>query len=144
MLLVLAATLMGLGMLYLNTPEQGKTHATKATSTLLVTGSLYGFALLWLSLHAALAAASLAVMISLLIYTAIGLVAYFFGKVHGQKGLGLYGGTVLGFVIARLLLVDMWRMPLSSRIVTFFVVGIFLMGTAFFGRRKAASSHTSR
>lgn len=138
-LLILAVILMGIGVFYARVSDQGKPHATPATSALLIVGSLYAFALLWLSLHAMFASEGFAVMIALLIYTIIGLVTYFFGRVHGKKGLGLYGGTLLGFVIARLLLVDIWDMPLTIRIITFFVVGILLMGTAFFGRGKAAS-----
>jgi uncharacterized membrane protein len=78
-------------------------------------------------------------MIALLVYTIVGLITYFFGRVHGKKELGLYGGTLLGCVIARLLLVDVWNMPLANRVVTFFVVGILLMSTAFFSRGKFPS-----
>ncbi len=139
-LLVLSGTLMALGLLYLDASKREKSPPTKVTSALLVLGSVYGFALLWLSLQATLYSHDLAVMVSLLVYTLIGLTAYFFGRVHGRKGLGLYGGTLLGCVIARLLLVDIWNMPLSSRFITFFVIGILLMSTAFFARGKKPAS----
>ncbi|MSR68074.1 DUF2339 domain-containing protein [Candidatus Peribacteria bacterium] len=139
-LLVLAATLMGLGLLFLFSSSTQKPHATNITSALFIVGSFYGFALLWLSLYAAISSHNLAVMISLFVYTLIGLIAYFFGRVHAMKGLGLYGGTLLGLVIARLLLVDVWHMPLSSRFITFFVIGTLLMSTAFFQRRKTFST----
>ncbi len=142
-LLILGTTLMSLGLLYLNTSSNKKIKATPATSALIIVGSLYYCALLWLSLHALLVSDDFAVMLSLLAYTLIGLVAYFFGKVHDRKGLGIYGGTLLGLVIARLLLVDIWNMPLSSRFITFFVVGILLMSTAFFTRGKSTSSQRS-
>lgn len=70
-----------------------------------------------------------AVMIALAIYTIAGIGAYFSGR-------RVYGGLLLGFVIARLLLVDVWRMELTGRIITFFLVGALLMSTAFLSRKK--------
>jgi hypothetical protein len=40
-------------------------------------------------------------------------------------------------VVARLLLVDVWSMELSGRVITFFVIGALLMSTAFLTKRKA-------
>ena len=77
-----------------------------------------------------------AVMVALFVYTVVGLIAHFFGRTHGIKALGVYGGVVLGFVIVRLFLVDVWNMVLAWRIVTFFVIGVLLMSTAFFGKKK--------
>lgn len=138
-LLMLAVILMGLGIFLRYMPDHKKPTDSPATNGLLVAGSLYAFGLIWLSLHAALDSNDLAVMIALLIYTLIGLITYFFGRVHGMKGLGVYGGSLLGCVIGRLFIVDIWNMPLANRVVTFFVVGILLMSTAFFGRGKVST-----
>lgn len=139
-LLVLGAALMALGLFYISSTDQDHPRTTPATSALVVVGSVYLYALLWLSLHALLVSDDIAVMISLLIYTVIGLITYFFGRVHGMRLLGIYGGILLGLVIARLLLVDIWNMSIASRFVTFFVVGILLMSTAFFGRDPSLAS----
>lgn len=108
----------------------------------LVAGSFYAYALLWKSLHATLLSSDTAVMFSLFVYTIIGLVTYFFGRTKNNKGLSMYGGVLLGLVIVRLLLIDIWNMELAGRIVTFFVIGILLMTTAFFGKKH--SSYPSR
>jgi len=141
-LLILSGTLMALGIIYLHTPRREEEVETHMTQALIVTGSLYGLAIIWLSLHALATSPNVAVMESLIIFTLIGLITYFFGRTKNKKGLNLYGGSLLGLVVARLLLVDIWDMPLSSRVITFFVVGILLMSTAFFGRGKT-SSHRS-
>lgn len=101
-----------------------------------IVGSGYVYLLLWLSLHAALASDDIAVMIALVVYTLCGLATHFYGKLHRRKGFEYYGGVVLGFVVARLLLVDVWDMELTGRIITFFLIGTLLVSTAFIGRKK--------
>ncbi len=141
-LLVLAILLMGLGIFYSNAGGKQQ-RVSDINRTLLVVGSVYAFGLVWLSLKALMENDDLAVMASLLIYTVVGLISYFFGQTHGKKGLGVYGGVVLGAVIARLLLIDVWNMPLAPRFITFFAIGILLMSTAFFRNKKKVSSPAS-
>jgi hypothetical protein len=53
----------------------------------------------------------------------------------GSKILRNYGGLLIGFVILRLLLVDIWDMEIGGRVIVFILVGILLMSTAFISRR---------
>jgi len=76
-------------------------------------------------------------MISLMVYTIIGLICYFYGLTNEKNGLRLYGGALVGFVVGRLLLVDVW---IAGRIITFFLIGTLLVGTAFLGRKKQNKS----
>jgi hypothetical protein len=46
------------------------------------------------------------------------------------------GGILLGGVVGRLLLVDIWQMALAGKIITFFVIGTLLISTAFIGKGK--------
>ena len=138
-LLVLGCVLMGIGVFFWNQRKEtkdGDAEAANLSGLLLIAGSLYFYALIWLSLHASMANDDTAVMASLAIYTVIGLVTHIYGKTNAQKGLMIYGGVMLGFVVARLLLVEVWRMELSGRIITFFLVGALLISTAFVGRKK--------
>jgi uncharacterized membrane protein len=75
-------------------------------------------------------------MIALVVYTLIGIITYFNGRARGSKGLVTYGGILLGLVVARLLFVDVWNMELTGRIITFFLIGALLIGTAFLGKRS--------
>jgi uncharacterized membrane protein len=74
------------------------------------------------------------------IYTIIGIISYLYGLAIGKRVLQLYGGTLIGFVVGRLLLVDVWRMELAGRIVTFFLIGALLVSTAFLGKKKKGPS----
>ena len=114
----------------------------KSTSTvLMVASSLYGYAILWLALPNIFGDA-IAVIVSLIIYTIIGLAFYIQGRIHDEKGKRVYGATLLGFVVLRLLFVDVWQMELAGKIITFFLVGALLMSTAFFGRPKHEQENT--
>lgn len=139
-LLILATAFLSLGAfsLYrLRGVEEEEPH--KLGAALLVIGSIYAYALIWLSLHAGLRNDSTAVMISLIIYTVIGLICYFYGLFKQHRGLRLYGGIIVGLVVGRLLLVEVWRMELTGRITTFFIIGTLLISTAFLRKRKQAN-----
>lgn len=137
-LFFLTAGLIGLGWFFrqLLESEGGDAQQFKFNAVTLVTGSIYAYILLWLSMHAALANDDTAVMISLAIYTVVGLAAYFYGQTNEQRLLRLYGAALLGFVVIRLIAVDVWKMELTGRIITFFIIGALLISTAFWGRRK--------
>lgn len=136
-LLILALTLLALGWFFLPYVRQTQDREPKQlNATLLIAGSVYVYVLLWLSLHAKLQNNNTAVMIALVIYTIIGLITYFYGSLNQKNSLRLYGGVIIGFVVGRLLLVDVWRMELAGRIVTFFLVGALLVSTAFFGKKN--------
>ena len=140
-ILILGLTFFGVGLsLRLLVPDRDGKESHNISNILLVAGSLYAYALIWLSLHAVLVNDDTAVMVSLFIFTVIGLMAYFYGRTTGNRGLTIYGGVMLGSVVARLLLVDVWKMRLTGRIITFFIVGAMLMSTAFLGRKKNTGS----
>lgn len=140
-LLVLGLTFLGLGLFFLRrVREVENKEPQQLNAALLIVGSIYAYALLWLSLQAGLQNDNTAVMISLVVYTIIGLICYFYGLTNEKKGLRLYGGALVGFVVGRLLLVDVWRMELAGRIVTFFLIGALLVSTAFLGKKKKGSS----
>jgi cbb3-type cytochrome oxidase subunit 3 len=135
LLLALTLTLLGCIFMVLRTgANENADHATLAEVSL-VAGTCYGYVLLWLSLHEAFVADS-ATMMALVLYTLIGLTVYLYGRKNDHRGLRVYGGTLLGFVVGRLLLVEVWKMELTGRIITFFVIGTLLMSTAFFSKKK--------
>ncbi|MDO8514523.1 MAG: DUF2339 domain-containing protein [bacterium] len=137
-LAALAVTFLGLGGIFFQSAHAtGVEDVKTGNGALLVAGSLYAYILLWLSLHAALPESpDMAVMAALFVYTVIGIGAYVWGTTAASKGLQAYGGTLLVFVVGRLLVVDVWQMELTGRIITFFLIGTLLMSTAFLGRTK--------
>jgi uncharacterized membrane protein len=97
--------------------------------------------LIWLVTHAVIPTYDVATTVSLLIYTVVGIVLYFAGIRNEHHGFRIAGQTLLLLVSGRLLLVDVWEMELASRIVTFFVVGILLIATAFIRKTKKETDH---
>lgn len=139
-LLVIGAVLLGLGyFFYLRLRDQNDKEPQQLYAVMLILGSAYAYGLLWLSLHVNFPD-SAAVMISLIVYTIIGLTCYFSGLSRGKKGLRLYGGVLVGFVVGRLILVDVWQMEMAGKIITFFLIGAMLMSTAFLSRKKPNQS----
>ena len=139
-LLTLALTFLGLCLFFsIQTRGIKDTESEQFNGILLTLGSVYSYALLWLSLHAALESDNAATTISLIVYTIIGIITYFYGLTNEQKGFRLYGGVLIGFVVARLFLVDVWIMELGGKIVTFFLMGVLLMSTAFLRKKKQVS-----
>ncbi len=102
---------------------------------LLIAGSLYVYVLLWLSLHE-IFPDDTAVFVCLVIYTIVGISAYISGIAARVHALRTYGGILLGLVVVRLLLIDVWDMELTLRIITFFAVGVLFMSTAFIGKKS--------
>lgn len=131
-LLIMSVMMLLLALFFRVLPDERK---GLASPILFVVGSVYAYVLLWLTTHI-IFADDTATMISLVSYTLIGLVAYVYGKLRENKSVHYYGGILLGFTIGHLLLVDVWDMEISGRIITFFVVGTLLMTTAFVGRNK--------
>lgn len=144
-LLTVSAAVSSLGyFFYLRSRADGAAGEVRQfSSALMVLGSIWAYILLWLSLHSAIPKNNdAATMICLIIYTLIGLSAYYIGVMRDGKVLKLYGGIMLGFVVGRMLLVEVWNMELTGKIITFFAIGTLLTGTAFLGRKKKASVNT--
>ncbi|MEK7068811.1 MAG: DUF2339 domain-containing protein [Patescibacteria group bacterium] len=121
-LAILGMTLGGLGIVFFKSAQANLSEDVRnANATLLIIGSAYAYILLWLSLHAAMPySPDIAVMIALIVYTIVGIGTYLEGTNHMREGLRAYGGVLLCFVVGRLLIVDVWQMELTGRIITFF------------------------
>ncbi|MEK7639343.1 MAG: DUF2339 domain-containing protein [Patescibacteria group bacterium] len=136
-LLVLTVTLGGVGLLFRQlhqaTPDNKLSETIK---TILYTAGTYALMLLWLTLHAALASEDTATTIALIIYTICGLAAYIHGRTNHIKHFEYAGILLLTLVVGRLLIIDIWKMELFERIVTFFLIGALLISTAFYGRTR--------
>lgn len=135
-LVVLTCAFVLSGTFYLaRARETGEAALHSLGGVLAIIGSFYVYVIMWRVLHTALPP-SLAVMCALVMYTIIGITAYLTGQRSQEKMIKLYGAALVGFVVLRLLLVDVWDMEMAGRIITFAVVGILLMSTAFLGKRK--------
>jgi len=112
----------------------GAEFASQLASVLLVASSLYAISLVWLASHALITSSDLATMLSLVIYTIAGVALVVFGTTTDNKKLRLSGSLLVGAVIARLLLIEVWNMDLGGRIITFVIIGVLLISTAFINK----------
>lgn len=96
---------------------------------------VFGLMLVWLSLHNLLESSSVARGIALVTYVLVGVRLFFHGAAHDLKRYRVVGGILIAGVVLRLLLVEVWAMPLSGRVVTFVLVGALLVATAFFQKK---------
>ncbi len=91
--------------------------------------------IIWLILHA-LFTNMVGTMLAMIIYSIIGLVLYIKGKFENNKTIKTIGIVILSFVVIRLILVDVWAMETAGRIITFLIIGLLFMSTAFLPRLK--------
>lgn len=132
---LVVATLLSLGLIYKNINKIKNIPDFYLDSLFLIVGSVYAYVLVWAMFHVGIYPEVAAVTISLITFIIIGLVKYFYGISVGSKILRNYGAILIGFVILRLLFVDIWRMEISGKIVVFVLIGVLLMSTAFIGKR---------
>lgn len=99
-------------------------------TTLFVLSGCYAVALVWLSFHA-LMTDDVATFFALVLYTIAGLTLFISGKQSDKAIMKTAGAVLVGLVVGRLLFVDVWDMSLAGRIITFFIIGVMLVSTAF-------------
>jgi hypothetical protein len=74
--------------------------------------------------------------VSLVSYVIIGEGMIYFGDLKGLKNVRMGGVAMISFVIFQLLVEEVWKMPIPIRMVTFVVIGLLLIATAFFGKKN--------
>ncbi len=100
-------------------------------ATLIIVGTLYYLFTIWRVCTEMVFYGSFGVMVALIIYTILGIGAYVLGTQRDIKVYRLFGTWLVGFVLARLALVDVWALPSGVRIITFMVIGALMVSTAF-------------
>lgn len=148
-LMVLMATLVLVALFFIETLRRDtKIHGAVAPIQAVVRAAwgLFGFyaiAFVWLSVHALLAP-DVGTMTALIVYALAGSAFYMHGKHTGLRWERVLAGLLVGGVVARLLVVDIWNMALSGRITTFLVIGALLMLVAWLERSAITSRSSPR
>lgn len=136
-LLALIFLIMG-GVLLRRAKQDNNEDIGTLATTFYVGSGFYMMALTWLVTHASMPDDT-ATTFSLILYTVSGIILFISGRAKDSKALVYGGGFLIAVVVARLLLIDVWQMALSGRIITFFSIGVLLMSTAFIRRSKNAN-----
>ncbi len=136
-LVLMALALITAGRLIMGVEDKKESPNAKPESVLVIFGTLYIGYILWYFIHILLVGnADMATMTTLVVYTICGLIAYFIGLSSKDMARETYGVILLAFVVVRLVFIDVWGMALFGRVVTFLAIGVLLMSTAFFTKRK--------
>jgi uncharacterized membrane protein len=142
-LLFLGGILAFVGHKLMHLEESSEQGAFTMGKVLLVLASLYGLSLISLILHAPnVIGGQNATIVTLIIYTVIGLMLNVMGTRREIRTLRIGGAVLLGAVVLRLLLVEVGMMETTGRIITFGAIGALLLSTAFI--RKTSKSDVTQ
>lgn len=106
---------------------QGATNA----AVYLISGLALGMWTIWQTVDMFITTPDTSHAVSLITFTCLGLFLYIYGRLTYHKKTMYSGAAVLGFVVVRLLFVEVWNMVLFQRVIIFSLIGLLLMGTAF-------------
>ena len=138
-LFIVGVTGLGLGSYFwLKVRAGAEKIPTNGPIALVIIGSAYLHTLLWFLLKKIMSEDA-STTLALTIYTILGLALYIYGQTNRRRVMKMYGGTLSGLVVARLIIVDVWTMAIAGKIVTFFLIGALLVGTAFINYHKKPS-----
>lgn len=128
-----------LGMLWLFSQilrDRNGTSETDAPKVFFAVATIASLAFVPLLMQAVFQDHDVATTITLFIYTIIGMYCYVTGKLADRSPLRHFGSVMLLLVTGHLLLIDIWNMDVVGRIITFTVIGVLFMSTAFIGKKK--------
>ncbi len=135
-LLIFAGSLVLAGLVKIGMFDDTADKQTKSTSSALAiftVAGIYNVIIIWLILHV-LFDDMVGTMIAMIIYSIIGLVMYVKGKLEENKILRTIGIVILSCVVIRLIVIDIKEMERAGRIITFLVIGLLFISTAFLPR----------
>jgi uncharacterized membrane protein len=99
----------------------------------IVTG-LYVLVFTWLAIHALAQSDDTGTMLTLLVYTLAASYLFVAAKLSGSEWQRATSIGLFMFVVARLLLIEVWNMALAGRVVTFLMIGALLIAVAWLER----------
>lgn len=135
-LLVFTAALVIAGMIRYQVREETDQGLLEVGQKILYSvAGLYGAIILWLVFHS-LFTDMVGTMLALIVYSLVGLVFYITGRFEGDKSIKNAGVVILSLVVIRLLMVDVWALEMTGRIITFLVIGLLFMSTALLPKRN--------
>jgi len=136
--LSLAATAVMIQSLSEHTEDEEKKKKINGTTLgHSVAAGVFLLAIIWRGLETIMETSSMAHGTALVIYTIISLGLFFTGVSMEKKTIRLLGLIALVLVILRLVFVEIWDMALVARTITFVVIGILLITTAFFQKKSS-------
>lgn len=141
-LAVMALILALLGFFYKFNKDSNDSEV-KPHHIMFILSTAFFYSIIWLSAKSIIGGDA-AVFISLFIYTVIGLACHFYGIFNQNSVFKKYGMALLILVVVRLVLVDVWRMELVLRVITFVVLGVMFMSSAFISKSQKSMNNITQ
>lgn len=135
-LLILIMALLFMGLFFWRASQRINSSKSLLGTIWINVGAAFGYVTIWVFFQKLFYGADIATTIALMIYTIIALTAYVHGIKGDRKGFRVHGQILVGLVVLRLLLVDVSHMEITGKIITFFLIGLLLIGTAFLEKNK--------
>ncbi len=111
-------------------------ESRKAALAQLIAGNALFFFLIWDFALSFFDSRNTAKGLALTIFTLIGVALFYLGLKKDQAVTKIYGMVVMSLVALRLVFVEVWDMSLIGRVVTFVIIGVLFMLTAFINKSK--------
>jgi len=139
---ILVTLMLSLALVSYTLHQHNKENNISSTSVgvLAVLSASYALTLIWLITHAVFSYDQ-ATTVSLIIYTLIGLTMYVVGQSTKNNLLQKGGLGIIGLVVVRLLMIDVWQMEVAGRIVTFLLIGLVLISSGFIKKLNQNNSN---
>lgn len=99
-------------------------------------GVVYTMLCLWFFVRACVVGHSEASMIALIVFAVIGVLLYLLARMRNMPFARTVSISFFVVVLARLFVVEFWNMTAVEKIITFFVVGVLLLSTAFLSKKR--------
>jgi hypothetical protein len=101
-----------------------------------IMATIFSMLLVWNICHQIVPTNNIARGIALVIYIITAEILIYSGNLKQSKNIRIGGVAIILFVISRLLLEEIWEMPIIVRMITFAAIGLLLIGTAFFDKTR--------
>jgi len=106
----------------------------------LILSAVFSVAFIWRILEVLVESRSAAHGAALVIFAIAGIILFFRGNSKTIQTEKIAGMLLLGAVALRLILVEIWLMSLGGKIVTFLLIGILFISTAFFKKNNPSQN----
>jgi hypothetical protein len=135
-LTVFTASILTAGMYFYYNQKMKDKRTHDIAVIFVIVGGVYALMWIWKVFFALFIGDFLAPMFTLFVYSIVGMAAYITGEIQKRTILHRFGLGVLIFVVGRLLMVEIWNMELTGRIITFFVIGLLFIGSVLLRKAK--------
>jgi uncharacterized membrane protein len=135
-ILVLIISMFLVGLFFWNKAKELNLKDRETSTVWINLGAVYSYLLIWNFFQKIFDGSDIAITVSLILFTLIGLSLYLYGIKESRDGFRIHGQILVGLIVVRLILVDISHMQIGGKIITFLLIGALLISTAFLEKNR--------